>query len=132
MTRIRIGAVCVCVGNKRKVSHISVDACVRVCVRCRGGDGVVWLCLRGVVGSISLAGLLYEPSQGVSELRQLKDLAIQQLQKCPETLPEILLLFLVLLQPLLCPRQLLLQHPAAQLCLLGNRSHCRKVCVMKG
>lgn len=66
----------------------------------------------------SLAGLLYEPSQGVSELRQLKDLAVQQLQQRPQALSEILLFLLVLLEPLLCTCKLLLQHPTAQFCLL--------------
>lgn len=45
----------------------------------------------------SLTGLLYKTSQSVSELCQLKDLAVQQLQQCSQALPEILLLLLVLL-----------------------------------
>lgn len=105
-----------------------------MCTGCRRVE-LVWMSVRvefrlsygsvnGVLAAPSLAGFLNEPSQGVSELRQLKDLAIQQLQQRPQTLPEILLFLLVLLQPLLCSCQLLLQHSTAKLCLLDKASLC--------
>lgn len=105
---------------------------VLMCTGCRRVE-LVWMnvefrlsygSVSGVLAAPSLAGFLNEPSQGVSELRQLKDLAIQQLQQRPQTLPEILLFLLVLLQPLLCSCQLLLQHSTAKLCLLDKASLC--------
>lgn len=102
--------------------------CVCVCVcklqaRVRGSVCVGHACADGHVTGASLAAaVLQESGQTVSQLGQLEDLPVQQLQQRAQTLPEALALPPAALQTLLHVRQTRLQLRVPRLRLLREET----------